>query len=191
VLVVTAGTGLVQRRGGPVETVRAGDSVRIAPYDWHWHGATATTFMTHLAIEEIPDDGARPEFGGPVTDAEYHGGQPATPGTDTAPVSRTVVLDQPLPETSTHRVEVRRISIAAGHAAGLHIHNGPVFGSIETGSVMYQIEGQPESVLTPGDTFYEPAGARVDAQEAGVTFLAYFLLNAGQTVEIEFPAPDP
>jgi len=85
---------------------------------------------------------------------------------------------------------VRRITIAAGHAAGLHIHNGPVFGSVETGSVVYQIDGQTETVLTVGDTFYEPAGARIarfDPLEEGVTFLAYFLLDAGQAAEIEFP----
>jgi quercetin dioxygenase-like cupin family protein len=115
----------------------------------------------------------------------------AAPTADAAPVSRTVVLDQPLPEPSTtHRVEARRISIVPGHAAGLHIHNCPVFGSIETGSVVYQIDGQPESVLGPGDTFYEPRDVRIarfDAQDAGVTFLAYFLLDADQTAELEFP----
>jgi len=117
-------------------------------------------------------------------------GQPSVPDTDTPPITRTIVLDQPIPETSTHRVEVRRITIAAGHAAGLHIHNGPVFGSVETGSVVYQIDGQTETVLTVGDTFYEPAGARIarfDPLEEGVTFLAYFLLDAGQAAEIEFP----
>lgn len=192
VLVITHGTGLVQRRGGPIQTIRAGDDVHIAPHEWHWHGATADRFMTHLAIEEIPD-GSGPEADRPVSDAEYHAGNPATLPTlvaDAGPVSRTVVLNQPLPHTSTHRVEARRISIAAGHAGGLHVHNSPVFGSIESGSVVYQIDGQPESVLTPGDTFYEPEGVRIarfDAQEAGVTFLAFFLLNADQTVDIEFP----
>jgi quercetin dioxygenase-like cupin family protein len=109
---------------------------------------------------------------------------------DTPPITRTVVLDQPLPPVTTHRVEVRRITIAPGHAAGLHIHNGPVFGSVETGSVVYQIDGEPESVLAVGDTFYEPAGARIarfDPHGAGVTFLAYFLLDADQAPEIEFP----
>jgi quercetin dioxygenase-like cupin family protein len=191
VLVVTQGTGLTQRRGGPVETIHTGDSVRIAPGEWHWHGATATAFMTHLAIEEIPDDGAESEFDRSVTDAEYGDYQHIAPGTDTPPVTRTVVLDQLLATPSTtHRVEVRRIGIAAGQPAGLHIHNCPVFGNIEAGSVVYQIDGQPESVLTPGDTFHEPQGARIarfDPQDDGVTFLAYFLLDAGQTAELEFP----
>jgi quercetin dioxygenase-like cupin family protein len=107
------------------------------------------------------------------------------------PVARVVVLDQPLavPQT-THRVEVRRITIAPGHAAGLHVHNGPVFGSIESGSAVYQIEGQPASTLGPGDVFYEPKGlriARFDAEDAGVTFLGYFLLGDGEAAELEFP----
>lgn len=107
------------------------------------------------------------------------------------PVTRIVVLDQPLPAIHhTHRVETRRITIAPGHAAGLHVHNGPVFGNIETGSVVYQIDGEPARVLEPGDVFYEPEGARIarfDAQDEGVTFLGYFLLAADEVAEIEFP----
>jgi quercetin dioxygenase-like cupin family protein len=67
------------------------------------------------------------------------------------------------------------------------VHNGPVFGNIVTGSVVYQIDGQPAVVLRPGDVFYEPEGARIarfDAQEAGATFLAYFLLSPGQEPEL-------
>jgi hypothetical protein len=46
-------------------------------------------------------------------------------------------------------------------------------------------------VLRPGDAFYEPEGARIarfDAQDAGVTFLAYFLLGPDQEPELSFPA---
>lgn len=110
---------------------------------------------------------------------------------DVPPMTRSIVLDQPLPAPlATSRVEVRRITIAPGHAAGLHVHNGPVFGSVETGSVIYQIDGEAASVLGPGDVFYEPEGARIarfDARDEGVTFLGYFLLAADQTAEIEFP----
>jgi quercetin dioxygenase-like cupin family protein len=80
-----------------------------------------------------------------------------------------------------------------GHPAGLHVHNGPVVGSIVEGSVHYQVEGQPESLLGPGDVFYEPEGARVarfDAGADGATFLAYFLLRADQEPAIEFPDSD-
>ncbi|WP_084532006.1 cupin domain-containing protein [Nocardia miyunensis] len=106
-------------------------------------------------------------------------------------VGRVIILEQKLPEPlSTQRVEIRRITIAPGHAAGLHIHNGPVFGNIETGSVVYQIEGEPETVLGPGDVFYEPEGVRIarfDAREDGVTFLGYFLLADGVNAELVFP----
>jgi quercetin dioxygenase-like cupin family protein len=108
-----------------------------------------------------------------------------------APVSRVVVMDQGLPTTlGVRRVEIRRITMAPGLAAGLHVHNVPVFGSIETGSVVYQIEGSAETVLTPGDVFYEPEGARIarfDALAEGVTFLGYFLLADGVDAALAFP----
>jgi quercetin dioxygenase-like cupin family protein len=56
---------------------------------------------------------------------------------------------------------------------------------------VYQVEGEPETVLRSGDVFYEPEGARIarfDAQDAGVTFLAYFLLGPDQEPELSFPA---
>ena len=106
------------------------------------------------------------------------------------PISRDVLLDVRLGRAKdTHRIEVRRIQIVPGYAAGLHVHNGPVVGSVIEGSVVFQIEGEPESVLRPGDVFFEPEGARIarfDAQDAGVTFLAYFLLGPGQEPEISF-----
>lgn len=51
-LIVTAGTGWVQQQGSPVEEIREGDVVRIPPDVKHWHGATATTRMTHIALQE-------------------------------------------------------------------------------------------------------------------------------------------
>jgi len=51
-LIVTAGTGRVQRWGDPVEEIRAGDVVWIPPGQKHWHGAALTTGMTHTAIQE-------------------------------------------------------------------------------------------------------------------------------------------
>src|SRR5579859_5112955 len=138
VLVVTQGTGLVQRRGGQVETIRTGDAVRIEAGEWHWHGATPTASLTHLAVEELPEDGSTAEFAQAVTDAEHKAGYRGGAGEQAgpaAPLSRVVVMDQELPgPLATQRVEIRRISIAPGYAGGLHTHNGPVFGSIETGS---------------------------------------------------------
>lgn len=54
-LIVTAGAGLAQREGGPVEEIHPGDVVWFAPGEKHWHGATATTGMTHIAIQESLD----------------------------------------------------------------------------------------------------------------------------------------
>jgi quercetin dioxygenase-like cupin family protein len=100
-----------------------------------------------------------------------------------------VLLDESMRQAKdTHRIEVRRIQIVPDYAAGLH--NCPVVGSIVEGSAVFQIEGQPEWVLRPGDAFFEPGGARIarfDAQNEGVTFLAYFLPGPGQAPEISFP----
>ncbi|WP_329113516.1 (R)-mandelonitrile lyase [Streptomyces sp. NBC_01465] len=57
ILHVTEGEGLVQREGGPVEPIRAGDTVWIEPGERHWHGAGPRTFMTHLAVVEAAEDG--------------------------------------------------------------------------------------------------------------------------------------
>jgi quercetin dioxygenase-like cupin family protein len=54
-LIVIAGCGRVQRWGGPIEEIRPGDVVWIEPGEKHWHGATATTAMTHIAIAEMLD----------------------------------------------------------------------------------------------------------------------------------------
>lgn len=105
-------------------------------------------------------------------------------------ITRTVLAEITLARaTPVERIETRRIRIPAGTAAGLHVHNGPVVGSISEGSVVYQIEGEPVVVLKPGDAFYEPEGARIarfDALDEDVTFVAHFLLTAGQQPELEF-----
>jgi quercetin dioxygenase-like cupin family protein len=51
-LIVTAGSGRAQRWGGPIDEIRPGDVISFAPSEKHWHGATATTAMTHIAIQE-------------------------------------------------------------------------------------------------------------------------------------------
>jgi quercetin dioxygenase-like cupin family protein len=51
-LVVTAGVGWVQREGGPVEEIRPGDVVWFSPNERHWHGASPTMAMTHVATQE-------------------------------------------------------------------------------------------------------------------------------------------
>ncbi len=71
-LVVTAGCGRVQRRGGPVEEIRPGDVVWIPPGEKHWHGAAPTTAMTHIAIQEYLD-GKAVDWMEQVSDPEYGG----------------------------------------------------------------------------------------------------------------------
>ncbi|MES2222208.1 MAG: cupin domain-containing protein [Acidobacteriota bacterium] len=72
-LIVTAGCGRAQRWGGPVEEIRPGDVIWISPGEKHWHGAAATTAMTHLAIQEKLD-GKVVEWMEPVSDSQYEGG---------------------------------------------------------------------------------------------------------------------
>jgi quercetin dioxygenase-like cupin family protein len=54
-LIVTAGCGWAQREGGTIEEIRPGDVVWFSPGEKHWHGATPTTGMTHIAIAEKLD----------------------------------------------------------------------------------------------------------------------------------------
>ncbi|MDQ8726631.1 cupin domain-containing protein [Bradyrhizobium sp. LHD-71] len=69
-LIVTAGAGLVQEWGGPVQEFRPGDIVWIPPGVKHWHGATPTTGMSHIAIAEALD-GKVVEWLEHVTDDQY------------------------------------------------------------------------------------------------------------------------
>ncbi len=69
-LIVTSGCGWAQRMGGPVEEIRPGDVIWFPPGEKHWHGATATTGMTHIAVQEQLD-GKAVEWMEKVTDEEY------------------------------------------------------------------------------------------------------------------------
>jgi len=71
-LLVTSGLGWVQRVGGAIEEIRPGDVVWFEPGEKHWHGATATNGMTHIAIQERLD-GKVVEWLEQVTDEEYLG----------------------------------------------------------------------------------------------------------------------
>jgi len=69
-LIVTAGCGWVQRKGGPIEEIHPGDVVWFPPGEKHWHGATPTTTMTHIAIQENID-GKVVEWMEKVSDEQY------------------------------------------------------------------------------------------------------------------------
>ena len=70
ILVVVAGCGHAQRWGGPIEDIRPGDVVWIPPGEKHWHGAAATTAMTHIAIQERLD-GKTADWMEHVSDDQY------------------------------------------------------------------------------------------------------------------------
>lgn len=72
-LIVTSGSGWVQREAGPIEDIRPGDVVWFEPGEKHWHGATPTTAMTHIAIQEKLD-GKVVDWMEQVTDQQYRKG---------------------------------------------------------------------------------------------------------------------
>jgi quercetin dioxygenase-like cupin family protein len=69
---VTEGIGLAQRRGGPIAVIRPGDRVFFEPGEDHWHGATPDRFMTHLAMQDVDDEGSPVTWGEHVTDDQYN-----------------------------------------------------------------------------------------------------------------------
>ena len=71
-LIVTSGCGWAQREGGPREEIRPGDVIWFPPNEKHWHGATATTALTHLAIQEA-NDGQTVDWLEHVSDEQYAG----------------------------------------------------------------------------------------------------------------------
>jgi quercetin dioxygenase-like cupin family protein len=71
-LIVTAGCGRAQRWGGPIEELRPGDVIWTPPGEKHWHGASPTTAMTHLAIQEALD-GKVVDWLEKVSDEQYDG----------------------------------------------------------------------------------------------------------------------
>lgn len=80
-LFVLLGVGRVQHDGGAVEEIRAGDVVRIGPGERHWHGASPTTGMTHIAIQESVG-GKNVDWLEAVSDSEYVSEVTSAPSTD-------------------------------------------------------------------------------------------------------------
>ncbi|KPQ05479.1 MAG: protein of unknown function, contains double-stranded beta-helix domain [Rhodobacteraceae bacterium HLUCCA12] len=72
-LIVTAGLGWAQQEGGPITEIRPGDIVWFAPGERHWHGATPTIAMTHIAIAEALD-GVSVDWAEAVSDTQYRAG---------------------------------------------------------------------------------------------------------------------
>jgi gentisate 1,2-dioxygenase len=105
----------------------------------------------------------------------------------TEPIVRVTLLEQPLDAKVTSAMQVRRITLQPNVVGGPHHHNGPVFGAIEAGSVIFQVDGGTATILRAGDVFYEPAYVlidRFDATSEGVTFLGYFLTGPNENPEL-------
>ena len=75
-MIVTAGLGWAQRWGGPIEEIRPGDVVWFPPGEKHWHGATAQTAMTHIAIQEALN-GSPVDWLEQVAEEQYQAGSKA------------------------------------------------------------------------------------------------------------------
>jgi quercetin dioxygenase-like cupin family protein len=78
-LVVTSGCGWVQRDGGAIEEIHPRDVVWFEPGEKHWHGATATTAMSHIAIQEKVD-GSPVDWMEQVSETDYRGSQRSAQG---------------------------------------------------------------------------------------------------------------
>jgi len=112
-LIVTGGAGWVQQWGGPIQDIRPGDVVRIPPGQKHWHGATATTGMTHIAIQEHLDGKtvdwmemvSDVQYGAPVRAQESGGatGGRSVPGASAQPAPAQRLIGDFAPNWSTSR----------------------------------------------------------------------------------------
>jgi quercetin dioxygenase-like cupin family protein len=74
---VTEGVGRCQHEGGPVEEIKPGDRVYFEPGENHWHGATPSRFMTHIAIQEADENGSVITWGEHVTEEQYGAPSPS------------------------------------------------------------------------------------------------------------------
>ena len=92
-LIVTAGIGRVQRWDGPVEEIREGDVVRIPPNVKHWHGASPTSAMTHIALVEQLN-GKTTEWMEKVSDAQYGSPPEALPHTDNKEGAEALMIQE-------------------------------------------------------------------------------------------------
>jgi 4-carboxymuconolactone decarboxylase len=93
ILIVTAGTGRVQRWGDVIEEIRSGDVVRIPAAEKHWHGASPHASMTHIAITEHRD-GTAVQWMEKVSDEQYNGSPVSPEGTERTPARTDVTSEQ-------------------------------------------------------------------------------------------------
>jgi quercetin dioxygenase-like cupin family protein len=91
---------------------------------------------------------------------------------------------------SVERVEVARVELAPGQPAGRHFHPCDVVGYVVSGAIRFEVAGEPETTLTAGDAFHEPANQEIAhfdnaSGEEAASFVAYYLLPPGERRLIE------
>lgn len=107
-----------------------------------------------------------------------------------APVMRESLLSTALEGASVERIEVARIELAPSQATGRHFHPGHVVGYVVSGTIRFQIAGEPQVILEPGAAFHEPAGREIAqfdnaSDRVSATFVACYLLPPGEERLIE------
>jgi quercetin dioxygenase-like cupin family protein len=117
--------------------------------------------------------------------------QPASNPLDSTPANQAIVRKAPLTAAlervkPTGTIEVKQIDFAPGQKTGVHDHPCPVVGYVVSGSVSFQIEGEPPRTLHASEAFFEPPGKIVlhfdnASSTQPMTFIAFYLLGAGET----------
>jgi quercetin dioxygenase-like cupin family protein len=87
--------------------------------------------------------------------------------------------------TAVERVEVARIELGPAQQTGLHFHPCPVAGTVVSGTIRFQVEGEEERTLQAGDAFFEPANTRIanfdnQSDDETAMFVAFYLLPEGE-----------
>ena len=135
---VTEGVGRCQRRGGPVEVIRPGDRVFFEPGEDHWHGAAPNRFMTHLAMQEVDDQGSLVTWGEHVTRrgvrrrAKLIGSEHARARRGPLRTGRSAEVDVPVPGPGQILV---RVHAAGLNRADLYMLEGAYSPSTKTGHI--------------------------------------------------------
>jgi quercetin dioxygenase-like cupin family protein len=107
------------------------------------------------------------------------------------PIARRSLLSAEIGDaTQVERVEVARIELAPSQATGRHVHPCDVVGYVVSGTISFQIAGEPKVTLGPGAAFHEPAGHEIThfdnaSHRETATFVACYLMTPGETRLIE------